>query len=118
MNVLQSSELKFEAKPKKTKKNNDEPKDGEDLGVDKDADFGQDDFLAKADNFDNMINDEDGEEESYVEGEEDGFMGSEDKPTQKRTSGKKKDRERARSERKERRKNKKGKKESRKSRRR
>ena len=44
MNVLQSNELKFEAKPKKTKKNNDEPKDGEDLGVDKDADFGQDDY--------------------------------------------------------------------------
>ena len=65
-----------------------------------------------------MINDEDGEEESYVEGEEDGFMGSEEKPTQKRKSGKKKDRERARSERKERRKNKKGKKESRKSRKR
>ena len=41
MNVLQSNELKFEAKPKKTtKRANDEPKDGEDLGVDKDADFG------------------------------------------------------------------------------
>ena len=45
MNVLQSNELKFEAKPKKTKKNNDEPKDGEDIGVDKDADYGgQDDY--------------------------------------------------------------------------
>ena len=45
MNVLQSNELKFEAKPKKAaKRANDEPKDGEDLGVDKDADFGQDDY--------------------------------------------------------------------------
>ena len=40
MTHLQSNELKFEAKPKKTKKNNDEPKDGEDIGMDLDDALG------------------------------------------------------------------------------